>query len=60
MKKMGMSVLYFYLILLIGLIVAVVSVYAQTNTERDLRNFSKITDGTNPVEINHHNLTRAR
>ena len=22
------------------------------------RNFSKITDGTNPVEINHHNLTR--
>jgi CzcA family heavy metal efflux pump len=23
------------------------------------RNFSKITDGTNPVEINHHNLTRA-
>ncbi|MGY8953585.1 MAG: efflux RND transporter permease subunit, partial [Flavobacteriales bacterium] len=23
------------------------------------RNFSKITDGPNPVEINHHNLTRA-
>ena len=23
------------------------------------RNFSKISDGTNPVEINHHNLTRA-
>ncbi|MEE9439270.1 MAG: efflux RND transporter permease subunit, partial [Saprospiraceae bacterium] len=23
------------------------------------RNFSKITDSTNPVEINHHNLTRA-
>ena len=23
------------------------------------RNFSKITEGTNPVEINHHNLTRA-
>ena len=23
------------------------------------RNFSKITDGTNPVEINHHNLSRA-
>lgn len=24
-----------------------------------LRNFSSIVDGTNPVEINHHNLTRA-
>lgn len=33
------------LIVLIGLMVAVISLYAQTNTERELRNFSKITVG---------------
>ncbi len=29
-----------------------------TDNTIPFRNFSKITDGTNPVEINHHNLTR--
>ncbi len=32
--------------------------HTQENTV-PFRNFSKITDGTNPVEINHHNLARA-
>jgi len=32
---------------------------SKTNKTIPFRNFSKISDGTNPVEINHHNLTRA-
>jgi len=32
---------------------------SKSNKTIPFRNFSKISDGTNPVEINHHNLTRA-
>jgi CzcA family heavy metal efflux pump len=32
---------------------------SKTDKTIPFRNFSRISDGTNPVEINHHNLTRA-